>query len=318
MAERKLSDDEVKALLEGLGDGLMDVEAISQPAISYKKYDLGADDVSVLGDLYTLRVINERFGRQIRNLLQSMLRFAPRIGTLPPKIIKFGEYLAGLDTFVSLTTLRIDALKGSALVTLPPRLISILVNRFYGGSNEDVPLTHSSEFTATEERIIQITLDGIISTLDDSWRDVYPAVFEFTNSETNSGFLSFVDEGDQIVICDFVIQLPFAKQCVVDIVYPLNMLKQIGPMLRSKVQRTGANLDENWRQRLRDAVLEVPLEFAPRVAEPVMTIAQLLSVKPGFTMPIETFVEIPVYINGNPVYMAKMGEQNGKMAVSIV
>jgi flagellar motor switch protein FliM len=35
-------------------------------------------------------------------------------------------------------------------------------------------------------------------------------------------------------------------------------------------------------------------------------------------MPIETFVEIPVYINGNPVYMAKMGEQNGKMAVSIV
>ena len=318
MAERKLSDEEVKALLEGLGEGLIDVDGGTQPKLNYKKYDLGADDVSVLGDLYTLRIINERFGRQIRNILSSMLRFSPRIGTLPPKITRFDEYLSGLDSFVSLTTLRIDALKGSSLVTLPPRLISILVNRFYGGPNEEGRQTHTSEFTATEERIIQITLEGIIGTLNDAWKDVYPAVFEYTNSEINPAFLSFVDETEQIVLCAFVIQLPFAKQCVIDVVYPLHMLKQIGPMLRSKVQRTGDNLDESWRKRLREAVLEVSLEFAPRIAEPTMTIAELLAVKPGFTMPIETFTEIPIYINGNPVYMAKMGEQNGKMAVSIV
>ena len=62
-SSRKLSDEEVSALLEGVQDGIINVEGGVIPEKEYKKYVLGADDISLLGDLYTLRLINERFGR---------------------------------------------------------------------------------------------------------------------------------------------------------------------------------------------------------------------------------------------------------------
>jgi len=317
MAERKLSDEEVKALLEGLGEGLIDLEAGAPAKKEYKKYTLGADDITLLGDLYTLRIINERFGRQIRNVLLPMLRFAPRVGTLPPKITRFDEYSSGLDSFVSLATLRVDALKGTVLLVTPPRLISILVNSFYGGRGES-QITRATEFTPMEERLIQIIIEGAAATLTDAWKDVYPTHFEFLNSEINPSFLSFLDGTEQIVLCSFAIQLPFAKQCVIEIAYPLQMLKQIAPLLRSKVQTVGDSSDSSWTERLREALLDVTLEIAPRIAEPSIDMASLLQLKAGLTVPIEAFADVPVFVGGQSIYKAKMGEKDGKMAISIV
>lgn len=130
-SSRKLSEEEVAALLEGLEDGALDVGTGVLPGKEYQPYALGNDDANLLGDLYTLRLINERFGRQFRNILLPMLRFAPRVQTMPPETKRFDEYLSGLESFLSLTTLRVDELKGSILATVPARLISILVNSFF-------------------------------------------------------------------------------------------------------------------------------------------------------------------------------------------
>ena len=314
---RKLSNDEVTALLEGLEDGTLDVGFGIAPPKEFKPYALGADDVGLLGDLYTLRLINERFGRQIRSVLLPMLRFAPRVSTLPPETRRFDDYTAGLDAFLSLTTLRVDALKGSILITMPARLVSILVNSFFGGRG-DSPVTRQSEFTPTEERMIQIVLEGAIATLNDAWREVFPANFEFMGSEMNPAFLSFVEGQEQVVVSSFIVQLPFAKPVTIEILYPLQMLKQIAPLLRSKVQRIGDNRDENWARRLRESLMDVPLTIAPRVAEPTVDLTQLLRLKPGTIIEIPAFNTIPIYIEGHSIYQGRIGEKDGKMAISLV
>lgn len=316
-SSRKLSNEEVAALLEGLEDGSLSVGAGTLPTKEYQPYALGADDANLLGDLYTLRLINERFGRQFRNILLPMLRFAPRVQTLPPETKRFDEYLAGLDPFLGLTTLRVDELKGSILATVPARLISILVNSFFGGRG-DSPITRQSEFTPTEERMIQIVMEGATKTLTDAWKEVYEANFEVMASEMNPAFLSFIEGNEQIVICSFVVQLPFAKSATIELVYPLQMLKLIAPLLRSKVQRVGENRDENWAARLREAIMEIPLVIAPRVAEPTVDLTQLLRLRAGAVINIEPFNDVPVYIEGHSLFNGRIGEKDGKMAVSIV
>ena len=161
-------------------------------------------------------------------------------------------------------------------------------------------------------------IEGATGTLNEAWKEVYPAQFEFMTSEMNPSFLSFLEGTEQVVVCSFAIQLPFAKQAVVEIVYPLQMLKQIAPLLRSKVQRVGDNRDENWARRLRDAVMDVTLEIAPRVAEPTVDMTQLLRLKPGTIVSIDAFADIPIYIDGQAIFTAKMGEKDGKMAVSLL
>ena len=313
---RKLSNEEVAALIEGLKDGSVDATPGMSAPVEYKPFQFGADDTNLLGDLHTLRLINERFARQFRNILLPMLRFAPRISTLPPETRRYEDYQKGLDSFLSLSIGRADALKGSILMTIPPRLISILVNSFFGGRGDSI-VTRSNEFTPTEERIIQNVVDGGLATLEECWREVYPVEFEFSGSETNPAFTFFVEAQELVIVCSFVVQLPFADPATIDILYPRQSLKQIATILRSKIQRVGADRDLNWERKLQDAMLDLQLSFVPRIADPKISLSELLRLRENMVVEIPSFEKVKILVEGQDLFTGTIGERDGKMAVCI-
>ncbi|HAD29827.1 MAG TPA: flagellar motor switch protein FliM, partial [Rhodobacteraceae bacterium] len=83
---------------------------------------------------YALRMINERFCRFARSIFLPMLRIQPRISSFPPEVKTFDEYTADADSFMSLTTSRIDELRGNSLLVVAPNFISLLTNSYYGGT----------------------------------------------------------------------------------------------------------------------------------------------------------------------------------------
>ena len=312
----KLSNEEVSALIEGLNTGEIGGGSASIPEVDFKPYQLGQEDASLLGDLHTLRLINERFGRQVRNVLLPMLRFMPRIVTLPPESVRFDEHMRTIDAFTSQSIARADSLKGLILVRVPPRLISILVNTFFGGKG-DIGTTHQTEFTPTEERILQIVVEGALRTLEDCWREVYPVNFEFMGMETNPSFTAFVEGPEMVVVNSFVVQLPFAKPATIDVVYPRQSLKTIATIMRSKIQHTSDGRDLIWAQRFYDALMEVPLNFIPRIAEPNIKLGELVNIHEGMVVEIPAFEKVDVFVEGEPMFEATIGERDGKIAVRI-
>ena len=313
---RKLSNEEVTALIEGLNKGDLGAGSGALPEVEYKPFQLGNEDASLLGDLHTLRLINERFGRQVRNVLLPMLRFQPRITTLPPDSKRFEEHMRTVDAFTSQSIAKADTLKSLILIRIPPRLISILVNTFFGGKG-DCNITRQTEFTPTEERIHQVVVEGALRTLEDAWREVYPVNFEYLNTETNPAFTSFVEGQENVVINSFVVQLPFSQPATIDIVYPRQGLKQIATILRSKIQHTSDGRDMQWAQRLRDALMEVPLNFVPRIAEPSIELGDLVNVYEGMVVEIPAFDSVKIFVEGEPLYDGTIGERDGKIAVRI-
>ena len=82
---RKLTSDEVNALMEGLSTG--DISGQSSGVggdLDVAPFAFGTDDLSLMGDYYALRLINERFARFARSVFQPMLRLQPRISSFPP------------------------------------------------------------------------------------------------------------------------------------------------------------------------------------------------------------------------------------------
>ena len=313
---RKLSNEEVSALIEGLNTGEIPAGSGKLPDVAYKPYQLGNEDASLLGDLHSLRIINERFGRQVRNVLLPMLRFVPRVTTLAPESKRFDEHMRTVDAFTSQTLARADSLKSPILIRVPPRLISILVNTFFGGKG-DCNVTRQTEFTPTEERILQVILEGILRTLEEAWREIYPVNFEYMSSETNPAFTSFVEGQEMVVVNSFVVQLPFSKPATIDIVYPRQGLKQIATILRSKIQHTTDGRDQQWAQRMYDAMMQVPLTFVPRIAEPGITLRELMHIHEGMVVEIPAFEQVQIYVEGEPLFDATIGERDGKIAVRI-
>ena len=264
-SSRKLSTDEVDALMEGLQSGVISTEGNVSPEAEVRPFVFGSDDLSLLGDYYALRLINERFARLARSTFLPMLRIQPRISSFPPEVKTFDEYCSSIDGFMSLNTSRIEELKGLLLTVLHPSFISVLTNSYYGGEISVAP-NQRTEFTSTEERVIEIISTGLNDALETSWRDLMPINLREQGREVNPQFTSFVDGSDLVIICSFVVQLPDIDAATFDIIYPLQTLKPIASQLRSRVQSDVIDDDLTWRDRLEKAVLDIPLHVTARLS----------------------------------------------------
>ena len=79
---RKLTADEVNALMDGLSSGdISDQNTGIGSNLEVSPFAFGTDDLSLMGDYYALRLINERFARFARSVFQPMLRLQPRISS---------------------------------------------------------------------------------------------------------------------------------------------------------------------------------------------------------------------------------------------
>ena len=315
MSSRKLSSEEVDALMDGLKSSAHDVNADVSGSSEVRAFQFGQDDLSLMGDYYALRLINERFARTARGVFLPMLRVQPRISPFPPDVKTFDEYCESIDGFMNLNISRIEELRGPMLMALRPKFISTLTASYYGGSIIKLDQKRN-EFTSTEERVIEIIHRGLSNSLADAWSDLMPITFAQPSREVNPQFASFVDGSELVIICSFLIQLPNAEAVNLEVVYPLQTLKPIASQLRSRIQSDSGD-DVTWREKMERAILNIPLNITALLGEPVMSMGQLIRLKTGDVVPIQINEGIEVRVEDNPIFFAEIGEVSGQVAVSI-
>ena len=315
MSSRKLTSEEVDALMEGLQASDYEVQADVADSSDVRAFQFGQDDLSLMGDYYALRLINERFARHARGVFLPMLRLQPRISPFPPEVKTFDEYCEGIDNFMNLNISRMEELRGPMLLTLGPKFISTLTASFYGGSiyQSDQKRT---EFTSTEERVIELVHEGLSECLSVAWTDLMTITLSHQGREVNPQFASFVDGSELVIICAFLIQLPNGESVNMDVVYPLQTLKPIATQLRSRMQ-SDTNDDVSWRERMEHAILNIPLNVTAFLGEPVMSMGQLIRLQTGDVVPIQVNEGIELRVEDNPIFLADIGEVSGQAAVSL-
>ncbi|MEC7438996.1 MAG: flagellar motor switch protein FliM, partial [Pseudomonadota bacterium] len=245
-----------------------------------------------------------------------MLRIQPRISSFPPEVKTFDEYTAGIENFMSLNISRIEELRGNMLSVMTPNFISVLTNSYYGGKLTALP-TKKSEFTATEERIIELITDGLNETLQVAWRDLMPINIIYQNREINPQFASFVDGAELVIICSFVVQLPDTDAASFDIIYPLQTLKPIAAQLRSRLQADVAEDNHTWREKMERAVLNIPLPVTARLGQPVVSMYNLINMQVGDTFPITIGEGVEVRIDTEDAFIGDLGDVGGNAAVNL-
>ncbi|GIR62056.1 MAG: flagellar motor switch protein FliM [Alphaproteobacteria bacterium] len=313
---RKLSSEEVSALMEGLKSGEINSGDGLNNDIEVTSFTFGSDNLELMGDYYALRLINERFARMVRGIFLPMLRLQPKINPFPPEVKTYDEYSAGLENFMSLTTSRIEELKGSMLLVMDPSFISILTNCYYGGKLASLPLK-KAEFTATEERIIEIVSDGIGRALENAWKDLMPISIKNVGREINPQFATLVESSDSVIICSFVIQLPNVDSASFDVIYPLQTLKPIASLLRSRVNSDVVEDDKTWRERLQNSVLNVPLPVSAILSEPKVKVSQMVNFKKGDLLQLGPVEGVDFLVDKKILFKAEIGESNGQAAISL-
>ncbi len=315
----KLSKPEVDALIAGLdGNAAAGVDAtLASGEKRVRDFKFGSDDLSLLGDYYALRVINERFARFSRGVFQPMLRVQPRVTALNPSVTTFEDYTFSSEPFMSLTLARIEMLRGNLMMVISPELISKLTNAYYGGNLGIVKTLRRSEFTSTEDRIIEIITDGLIEALDVAWSELIKLEFSEVSREENLQFVSFVEDTEQIICCTFEIQLPGTEAASFDVLYPLQTLKPIAAQLRSRMQSDSVD-SLSWTERLQNAVFNVPLSCTARLTSVDRSMAQVLQFQVDDILPITINGPLELVVEEREFFEAELGDVGGTLAISLL
>ena len=315
MSAEILNQDEIDALLKGVDDGAVAIEPPPDEPGKARDYDLATQVRIVRGRMPTLEMINDRFARLFRVGLYNMLRRTPEINVAPVKVQKFTEYTQNLRVPSSLNLIKINPLRGTALLTLDATLVFAIVDNFFGGNGRYAKI-EGREFTLTEGRIVQMVLREAFTDLTEAWSVCTPINIEYLNSEINPHFANIVSPSEIVVVTAFRIELEGGGG-ELHVTLPYAMIEPIRDLLDSGVQSDRMERDESWNKTLRAEIEEAEVELVPVLGHTTLTLGRLVDLKPGDVIPCDFDGEVTLLAEGVPVLRGGFGVSRGQQAVKV-
>lgn len=316
MTAGNLSEEEMAALIAGVAEGAAQPRRRPPPPANVERHQFGAATPQLSGELGALGILHERFARSLRRAFLPLLRYQPTIQLGRIASRAYDDYVADLrQGLVCFNIVRVEPLRGTVLVSLEPSLVSALVDGFFGGKGQTKPRTHG-DFTPTEERVIQRLVEGMCVGLARAWEDVAALRFSFVGTESNAQLAVFLEQDDAVLVCPLEIGIG-DETARLDILYPVQLLKPVLPALRSKIQADRVEGSEDWRDKLRRAILEIPVPVRAVLAEPSAPMGALIGLKAGDEFQIQSSDSIRLLAAGMPFASGVLGDQRGLAAVQL-
>jgi flagellar motor switch protein FliM len=315
MADKFLSQDEVDALLKGVG-GDSDDDKPEGHAGDVRDYNLATQERIVRGRMPTLEIINERFARLLRIELFNFLRRTVEVSVGPVRITKYSDFIRNLVVPTNLNLVHMNPLRGTALMVLDPTLVFLVVDNMFGGDGRFHTRVEGRDFTQTEQRIIQRILNIVFETYAKSWEPVYPVVFDYIRSEMNTQFANIATPNEVVVATTFNIELgPAGGE--MHFCFPYSMIEPLRDILSSPLQGEVLGVDTRWVKLMTQQVQAAEIEIVADLAKTKMSLGDVLNMKVGDVIPISMDEAIEAQVDGIPVMLCKYGMFNGQYALRV-
>ena len=310
-----LSQDEIDALLDGVSGGSVATGSDEPlPSDAVIAYDFTQQDRIVRGRLPTLEMVNDRFARYFRTGVFSVLRKTCEVSVLGVRMVKFAEYVHGLAVPSNLNLVRIKPLRGTALVVMEPRLVFTVIDNFFGGDGRYHARIEGRDFTATENRVIQIMLVELFAAMVEAWAPVLPLEFEYLNSEINPQFANIVSPTETVVVSRFHVELDGGGG-EIHLTLPYAMVEPIRTLLDAGVQSDRVDRDDRWSETLHEEILDAEVGLSTLLLETEISIGDFLQLRPGDVIPVQLPELTTVFAEDVPIFRGRYGQANGHKAV---
>jgi flagellar motor switch protein FliM len=310
-----LSQDEIDALLNGVDEGDVATEQGLGDPSQARAYDLTTQERIVRGRLPTLEMLNERFARNFRIRLVSMLRRTVDISIEGVRMMKYAEYSHALYVPTSLTLVHVRPLKGVGLFMMESQLVFKLVDNFFGGFGLHAKI-EGRDFTPAELRVITRVLEQAIDELQRSWAPIYPISIQTLSHEMNPQLANIVSSTEVVVVNSFRIDVEGGGGKF-DIVFPYSMIEPIRDLLDGGMQGDRLEVDERWTSALKRELGLADIELVAQLGETRMLISDIAQMEVGQILPFEMPEKVILTAEGLPLYQGKLGVHRGNKAIRI-
>ena len=318
--EEILSQEEVDALLRGVGDGELETETdeIAQNISGVEPFDLTTQEKVISGRLPTLNIINQMFCKLFQNTFSKLMRRSVQVSTISTDTIKFGDFQNSLPFPSCLHIFRMEPLHGHGLVVMENKLISAVIDTIFGGTGTQKIKITGRDFSSIEIRMIKSIIISALEDLEKSWRPVHTLTTNFVRSEVNPQFAAIVTSNDVVLVVLFKIEMENISGTLT-ICLPHAALKPIIPKLKTEFQSEKMEVDHVWVSRLRAKLLTAELELVAELGTTTITPQDLMKYKVGDTIILNADVTDPLLLKVEqiPKFKGFSGVSRGNKAVQL-
>ena len=314
-----LAQDEVDALLRGLSGGEIEKENdIPEDDSGIVSFDLANQDRIIRGRMPVLEIVNDRFARLCTNALSNTVRKRVELNPISIDMTKFGDFMRSLPVPTSINIFKMEPLRGNAIMVVDARLVFALVENFFGGAGSQ-PKIEGREFTRIEQVIVDRVIKIALDNMEESWRPVHEVNLELVRSEINPQFAAIVPPSDVVVVITFEVELETAIGSLT-ICLPYATIEPIRSKLHASFQTERLEVDHIWMGRLKERLLETPVELKVRFGDAKLTGNQLVRLKVGDVILLDTDTDelLEITMAGVTKFWGVCGTVKGNMAVQII
>jgi len=227
---------------------------------------------------------------------------------------KYSECVKALGETGIVQELSIEPLSGGIWFCMDTSVISALVNCYFGGSAELIPLEKSRPLSRTESRVMQHVVDAIVTSVNKSWSIVMPVnashVKQIDVERLANAALQQVMVTSDMKLRVGEIDLP----C--QIIYPYESLNPISAQLQ-KEKGTQPRHDDKFSSAMQRELLNCELEIRGVLAESHITLGTLLELKAGDFIALRDVQTVSFKTQNMPLFDARVGNSNGRVSASV-
>lgn len=318
-----LSQSEVDALLAAVSDGEVPSDSGSDSKSDSDTkvvvYDLTSQDRIIRGRLPQLDVIYEKFMRSFRVSLSSTLRKIAALNHASTDFLKFGEFINTLPMPTSMSVLRFNALRGSALLVIESKLAYALVDSFFGGDDRPYTKVEGKDFTPIELSIVRKVVELAIEDLENAWVSVEKIDCVFVRTEVNPQFVGIVPPTDVVIASTFDVELENANGTIT-LVLPYATIEPIKQKLASGFQIESDQTDQKlWAGIIQKQLMDTYLDVQVDLGYTEITLDDLMQLKPGDVIPLDQDAngEFDVQVEGVKKFKGYYGVNHGSVAIQV-
>ena len=315
-----LSQEEVDALLRGITEGDVPTEQGREQAESnIRPYDLTSQERIIRGRMPTLEIINQKFARLLRASLSGSLRRVIDVSAQNVEMVKFGEFLKTLPVPTSMHIIRMNPLRGGALLVIESKLVYALIDSFFGGPGNSQVKIEGRDFTPIETHMILRVTDLIFSDMKKAWESVEPISIELERSEVNPQFVGIVPPSDVVVVTPFEVEMDEAHGQIT-FCLPYSTIEPIRSKLYAGFQTERLEVDQNWLRRIVHQLQSLEVEMSAEFGSAEINVRSLLSLQVGDIIRLDQDCDNPlvVRVEGVPKFTGFARVMKQKKAVEIV
>ena len=283
--EEILSEEEIDALLRGVGDGALETETdeILGNKSGVEPFDLTIQEKVIPGRLPTLNIINQMFCKLFQNTFSKLMRRSVQVSTVSTDTINFGDFQSSLPFPSCLHIFSMEPLRGHGLVMVENKLISSVIDTIFGGTGTQKTKIMDRAFSSIEIRMIKSMIISALEDLEKSWRPVHNLTINLVRSEINPQFAAIVSPNDIVLVVLFKIEIENIAGTLA-ICFPYTAIAPVITKLKTEFQGEKMELDHVWLSKLRAKLLTTEIDLVAELGTTTVTPKDLMKYKVGDTI----------------------------------